>query len=211
MPDSGVRPPTVWFALCDLVKHPVRHLVYGWNWKSAVTSSGVRALLFFFANIAAGPAAALRAMLTELALRGVTAGVYGSITQGFRRAEPRWAGMLVAMIVVPALTHSLEYLVHSLRGTPHLGLSILVSVCFTVISTAFNLYAMREGLLIVGEGSKSLGADMKAMPRLIGAFLGAAATVPFRWFKNLGQDEQEHGAEEGTTSGQEGSEAAAHV
>jgi hypothetical protein len=210
---NGSAPHTVRFAVLDLVRHPVKHLVYGWNWKSAVTSSGVRSLLFFFANIAAGPAAALRALLTELALRGVTAGVYGSITQGFRRAEPRWAGMLVVLIVVPALTHSLEYLVHSLRGTPHLGLSILISVCFTVVSTAFNLFAMREGLLIVGKGSRSLGEDLKAMPRLILAFLATAVTLPLARLKDWVEGDQDDDRDAGGAAphGSEGSEAPAPI
>src|SRR5512138_3102625 len=175
---EGREPITVWSALRDLVRHPVQRLVYGWNWKSAVTSSGIRSLLFFFANLSAGPAAAVRALTTELMLRGTTAGVYGSITQGFRKAKPRWAGMLVVLIVVPMITHSMELVVHWMRGTAHLGLSILISACFTGISTAFNLFAMREDLLIVGEGAKSLGEDMKAMPRLIGAFLLAIVLLP---------------------------------
>jgi hypothetical protein len=175
---NGVYSESVRSAVWRLVRHPYQNVLVRWNWKSAVMSSTVRAQLFFFANIASGAHGALRAMLTELVLRAVTAGLYGAITQGFRAATPRWAAMAVVLVVVPVLTHSLELFVHWLRGTPHLFLSVLVSAGFTVVSTAFNLFAMREGFLIVGEGQKSLGQDLKQTPRLIWRFLAALFRLP---------------------------------
>ena len=105
---------------------------------------------FFGANRAAGLDAAVAAMITEFCFRISTAGFYGAVTQAFRRVEPPHAGTIAAMVVLPLLTHSLEFVVHWWRGTPELGLSILASVMFTAVSTSFNLFAMRRGAFVVG-------------------------------------------------------------
>ena len=163
--------PTAGAVLTGLMRHPVRYLVHRWNWKSAVLSSLFRAAIFFFANLVAGWHAALGALLAELMLRGATSGFYGAITEAFSAARPVWAGMMAAMVVLPILNHSLEFLVHWLRGTPKLGLSISASVVFTAFSTAFNVYAMRHGVFTVGSKSKSLGEDFSRMLPLLGQFL----------------------------------------
>jgi hypothetical protein len=144
-----------------------------WNWKAAVLSSTVRALIFFCVNLTAGLHAAFAALLTELIYRGAASGFYGAITEGFRFAEPEWAASLVVMILLPLTGHSTEFVVHFLRGTANLKTSILASVCFTAVSTLFNLYAMRRGVLITGAGQQTLTSDLKRMPMLIGGFLAA--------------------------------------
>jgi hypothetical protein len=68
----------------------------------------------------------------------------------------------------------LEWLVHWSRGTPELAASIGVSIAFTTFSTAFNLFAMRRGVLVVGAGSQSLLDDLRRMPRLMFSFIVAA-------------------------------------
>jgi hypothetical protein len=150
-----------------LFRHPVDSLLKKWNWKSAVLSSLLRASIFFAANISAGLPAALAALYTELAFRGITSGFYGAITEVFSDVEPGWAAAATVMILLPLLNHSVELLVHWLRGTHNLAASILASVCFTAISTLFNLYAMRRGALIVGHGSHSLGRDLLRLPGLL--------------------------------------------
>jgi len=173
--NDGAEPPQpVLRILRDLFLHPVDMVVRRWNWKSAYLSSIIRALIFFCANLAAGPRAAVAALLTELTFRGVASGFYGAITEAFRYAEPEWAAALVAMILLPIAGHSAEFLVHFLRGTVKLKAGMIASVSFTAVSTAFNLYAMRQGALITGEGQQSLGNDMKRMPRLIIGFLAWA-------------------------------------
>jgi hypothetical protein len=150
-----------------LFRHPVDSLLKKWNWKSAILSSLLRAFIFFAANLSAGLPAALAALYTELAFRGVTSGFYGAITEAFCDVEPAWAAGITVMILLPILNHSVELLVHWLRGTHNLATSILASVCFTAFSTLFNLYAMRRGALIVGKGSRSLARDLLRLPRLI--------------------------------------------
>lgn len=169
-PDS-LNSEGIGHVLLALVRHPIDQLVRRWNWKSAVLSAASRAALFFGANLSAGVDAALAAMLTELAFRGPTAGFYGALTQALSRATPHWAGTLAAMVLLPVAGHTLELLVHWLRGTENLGTSIVASVLFTLFSTLFNLFAMRRGALIVGDGRASLWQDLRRMPRLVGAFI----------------------------------------
>jgi hypothetical protein len=171
-PETNAEGLTVGQILAGLVRHPVPRLVRRWNWKSALLSSIVRSALFFWANLDAGAAAARAALLTELLLRGTTAGFYGALTQAFRPARPEWAGTLAALLVLPAASHLGEFGVHWLGGTPRLAASIGASVTFTVVSTAFNLFAMRRGALIVGAGSDSIWSDLRRTPRLLVAFVG---------------------------------------
>ncbi len=163
--------PTVGAALLGLFRHPTRNLLSRWNWKSAVLSSLFRACIFFFSNLSAGWHAAVGALLAELALRAVTSGFYGAITEAFSEARPEWAAMTAAMLVLPVVNHSLEFLVHWLRGTPKLAVSITASVIFTAWSTSFNVYAMRHGILTVGGRSKTLREDMRRVLPLFAQFI----------------------------------------
>jgi len=178
---------TIAAVLRGLCRHPRELLIRRWNWKAAILSSILRALIFFCANLTAGWHAAVGAMLAEFAYRGVTSGFYGAITQACRQAEPVWRANLVAAVLLPLLSHSLELSVHVLRGTPKLWTSFISSLCFTAISTMFNLYAMRRGALVVCSDAGSLGADMCRMPRLIAGFLAAGPLAIWQWFrKNAG-------------------------
>lgn len=139
-----VRDRTVKSAVGRLLRSPYECLVARWNWKSALFSSLWRAGIFFATNAAYGWRAAVGAMVAEFVFRAATAGFYGVITQEIAGARPRWLGNLVTIIAMPMLAHNLEAAVHFLRQTPNLRGSILVSVCFTVLSTMFNLHAMRR-------------------------------------------------------------------
>lgn len=163
--------PSVPEAIGDLLRHPIRHLVRRWNWKAAILSSVSRAALFFVVNLPAGRTAAVGALLTELAYRAATSGFHAALTQGIGRAEPAWAATLTAMAILPAVGHGGELFVHWLRGTPRLGESVLASVAFTVISTAFHVFAMRRGVLIVGDRRQTLLADLRSLPGVAVAFV----------------------------------------
>jgi hypothetical protein len=170
--------PTVWQVLRDVWRHPLRHFVKQWNWKSAIVSAVSRATLFLLVNLPAGVDAGLHAMQTELLFRAVVSGALGSLTQSFSRARPARTAALVALLLLPALGHTAEFLVHRQAGTARLGASVLVSIAFSVITTAFNLFAMRRGALIVGAGGQSLWADARRLPRLVIGF-GLALLRPF--------------------------------
>jgi hypothetical protein len=178
--DACVPQETVGQVLSCLVRHPIDRIARRWNWKSAVLSSAFRASLFFSANLGAGLDAAFAAMLTEFVFRGLTAGFYGGLTQSFRHATPHWLASLTVMVLLPISTHTTEFFVHWLRGTERLTASLTVSVVFTIISTLFNLFAMRRGALIVGEGRGSLLADLRQIPRLIVLFVASLVCISRR-------------------------------
>src|SRR5271165_3632296 len=131
-----------------------------WNWKAALLSSLFRSSVFFTANLSAGRKAAVAAMMTELVYRAVTSGFYGALTQRFSRIQPAWRAAVTAFLLLPLVQHSLELLVHFLRGTANLRVSIGASVAFTGLSTLVNLCLMRNGVLVTGEGCKTLGQDL---------------------------------------------------
>lgn len=170
--------------LLSFVRNPRETLLRRWNWKSAVTSSIVRAAVFFGVNLTAGAEAAWAAFWTELVFRACTSGFYGAITQGFSTVRPAWKGTLGAFVLLPFFNHSLEFLAHWWRGTEELALSILASVCFTGISSAFHCFVMRRGLMIVGDGSQGLLADLAQMPRAVWLFV----TAPFEMVGRLVSD-----------------------
>lgn len=173
-------------ALSGLITRPVDVLLRRWNWKAALTSSVVRGAIFFVANMKSGWAAASGAMLAEWTYRAITSGSYGALTQTLGEVEPEWQGAACAMVVLPVLSHSVEFAVHRARHTPHLKTSIIASVVFTVFSTLFNLFAMRRGTMIVGRGAPSLGDDLRAMPRVVASFLAALPLWAWRSWRGCG-------------------------
>jgi len=162
---------TVAGAFRHLVRHPVDSLVRRWNWKSAVLSPLFRSQIFLAVNLRAGWKAALGAMAAEFAYRSLAAGFCGALTQAFRGAEPAWMAGLAVAVLLPLVSHSIELLIHWLRGTPNLWASMAASVIFTAISTVFNWYAMRKGVFVVGEGSATLAADLRRIPRILFEFV----------------------------------------
>jgi hypothetical protein len=174
---AGENALTIFDVLHRLVTQPGETLIRNWNWKSSMFSSVLRALVFLCANLTAGWRAASGAMLAEFIYRGISAGFYGAITQAFRKAEPAWAAGVAVMILLPLVSHVLELAIHLTRGTPKIITSVIASVCFTVVSTLFHFYAVRQGALLVESGAESLGADMKRLPRLIAGFAGSVPVL----------------------------------
>jgi hypothetical protein len=171
---------TVFDVFRQLLATPGNLLLRKWNWKSAAFSSLLRAAIFFFCNLTAGLHAAAGAMLAEFVYRGITSGFYGALTQAFRKAEPVWQASVTVMVLLPLSSHSLEFVVHLARHTPHLRSSIVSSVCFTAVSTLFNLYAMRRGVLVTGAGAGSVASDMRRIPALIAGFVAAGPLALYR-------------------------------
>jgi len=93
------------------------------------------------------------------------------LTEAFRDAEPPWTAALTVMFLLPVANHSIELLVHWMRGTQKLLPSIAASAILTAFSTLFNFYVMRRGVLIVGAGRHSLGDDLLNLPRLVVDFV----------------------------------------
>lgn len=111
--------------------------------------------------------AALGAMLADSVYRITTSGFYGAATQQISRGRPRWLASIAALIVLPAVSHTIEFLIHWTRGTPNLKRSILLSMSFTAIATLFNVYVMSRGFFTVGPGSRSVIGDFVALYKTI--------------------------------------------
>lgn len=177
--DALLNEEPVWTVLRGLCCRPIEKIVRRWNWKAAFLSSLIRSLIFLFANMSAGYSAALAAMAREFGFRAVASGFYGGITQSFRVAQPRWLGTLTAVLLMPVLNHSAEFLLHSLLRTPNLKTSMGASIGFTVLSTGFNLFAMRKGVLITGPNNQNLAQDLKMMPKLLLSYTLLLLTAPW--------------------------------
>ena len=138
-----------------------------WNWKAAVASAACRACVFFVANLPAGYDAAWSAWRVELVYRLIASGFYGALTERFSRWSARRRATVSALILLPALGHTVEYLVHLEAGTARAGSAVLASVLFTVVTTRFNLFAMRRGVFLSGAGRQPLRQDIRSLMRLV--------------------------------------------
>jgi hypothetical protein len=173
--DNITLPPvSVPKALADLAFNPWR-LLLRWNWKTALLSACIRGTIFGAANLGAGLGAALGAMWVEAALFATLAGFYGALAQAFRRAQPAWAATMTVTTLVPAVSHTLEYLAHNASGTKRIATGVAASISLSILSALFNLFAMRRGVLIVGDERASLIDDLRRMPRVIFDFV---MTIP---------------------------------
>ena len=183
MPQSDkttTSPLSVPEAFVDLLLNPGRRLLLLWNWKTALLSACVRGTIFFLANIGAGLGAAIGAMGVEAALFATLAGFYGALAQAFRLAQPAWAATMTVMALMPTINHSLEYVLHSASGTERLATGLVASISLSVISAVFNLFAMRRGVLIVGDERASLINDLRRMPRVVFDFVMAVPRALWR-------------------------------
>lgn len=170
-PSGEAGDPAVTAVLADLVRRPRHHLVARWNWKAAFVSGVVRGLLFLAVTRGSGVEAAGAALGVEFAYRMASTGGWSALTQAFRRATPGWAAGLVVMVAIPVTAHALEFGVHLLAGTVELGRATAASMALTVASAAFTLFAMRRGVLIVGDADQqSFRRDVAALPGLVARF-----------------------------------------
>lgn len=141
-----------------------------WNWKAALLSAVLRALVFLVINWTAGSHAALAATVAEFGYRILTSGFYGSLIQRFRKVEPAWKASLLVVLLLPIVNQGLDFALHWANGTPKLGASLLASSVITVWASLFNLYAMRQGALVAGTEGRTLMEDIRALPGLLVGF-----------------------------------------
>jgi hypothetical protein len=141
-----------------------------WNWKAALLSAVLRALVFLAINWTAGSRAALAATVAEFGYRILTSGFYGSLIQRFRKVEPAWKANLIVILLLPVVNQGLDLLIHWANGTPKLGASLAASSLITIWASLFNLYAMRRGALVAGAEGRALREDIRALPGLLAGF-----------------------------------------
>lgn len=138
-----------------------------WNWKTALFSAFLRAVLFAAVALRAGPPTVLKVVLVEFVITTVAAGFQGALTQALRGIEPAWRATLLCTLAVALINHPAEYLFHTLAGTPHTAAGIAVSLVYTIIATQFSLYVMRAGVFLAGAEGRSFSDDLRQLPGLL--------------------------------------------
>lgn len=162
---------TVGQALLQLARHPIHSFVINWNWKSALFSALLRASIFLIATIRRPLVDISVAVAVEIAFSTAVAGVYGSFTQAMRWARPEWLSRTIFVVVLPSILLLFDYIAHFYTGMRHMRLSLIMSAIFTGLASLFNLYIMRQGVMLVGGEGGPLHRDLRSMPRLIAGFV----------------------------------------
>jgi len=169
----------------SLYRHP-KQIIRRWNWKTAFMGAIVRASFYFTVYKASHESwiVTLTAMAVEFAFRFFTSGVSGALIQSFRHVTPAWAATAIISFTLPAISHVIEFSTHyaqeqyfsnifpSAEGSARRK-TLAVSVLFSVISAIFNIFMMRNGVMLVGAGDEtnSFLDDLKSIPRLILEFI----------------------------------------
>lgn len=168
----------------NLLAHPAQ-IITRWNWKSALMGACVRASFYFTVYWASRESwlVTLTAVFVELCFRFITTGMAGAVVQSFRKATPQWAATAVISVMLPTITHIIEFFTHYIQETYYSNIfpasenrarlkTFAISVLFSVISAMFNMYIMRRGVMLVGAGeeTRTLWSDIKSMPVLVKDF-----------------------------------------
>jgi hypothetical protein len=189
---------SVFDVFSNLVQHPAQ-LITRWNWKAALLGAILRASFYFTVYKASKEnwVVTLTAMLVEFVFRFVTSGVSGALIQSFRRASPAWIATAIVTVSLPVFSHSVEFITHYAQEKYFATVfaaaendartkAFAISVMFSVLSAMFNIFAMRHGVLLVGAGeeTKSLGSDLKKIPKLIAEFVSFLPIQMLKFFRS---------------------------
>ncbi len=176
---------TVFDVFRNLFRHPVQ-ILNRWNWKSAMMGAILRAFFYLAVYKASREnwIVTLTAMTVEFSFRFFTSGVSGALVQSFRRARPVWLATLVVTISLPIFSHTVEFFTHYMQEAYFSDVfaaaennarqkAFAVSVLFSVLSAMFNIFIMRNGVLLVGAGNdtNSFVNDLKQIPLLLLVFI----------------------------------------
>ncbi|MFZ0706167.1 MAG: hypothetical protein WAM71_11230 [Candidatus Korobacteraceae bacterium] len=171
--DQGNESPrtTVGKALLQVLGDPFYYFVRHWNWKSALFGAFNRGTIFLIATMKRGRVEMSVAVLVEILFTCATAGIYAAFTQAMRFAEPEWLGAGVVALVIPGALYGADYFAHIWTGMHNVRPAVGFATGLSVISTLFNLFIMRRGAMVVGEGSQPLWRDLLRIPVLLAQFL----------------------------------------
>ena len=93
---SDQHHPRLSKALLLMLRHPIRGVLFHWNWKAALLSAAIRSAIFFGVNLRAGRISAVKAMLVEAVYAAWASGLFGAVTQRqaleLLRTEPAASG-----------------------------------------------------------------------------------------------------------------------
>ncbi len=177
-PATTVPTNTIAEAWTNLLRDPglfIRH----WNYKGAILSGALRAPIFLITYLIARESIrlAIGAALLQFTFRFLFAGIGGAMIQAFRRVEPAWKALFTILLIVPVISHLLEFSIqfsfaYATGTNDHTDEAITRSICVSIISALFTLFIMRRNVMIVGEAeSKSLLSDIIRLPSLIFHFI----------------------------------------
>lgn len=169
--------------LAEIWWHPKRFLFDGWNWKAAALSVLFRAPVFIISTQRHGLHTMATAGIVESVFRIAITGINASITQAVEWANPQWMVAILVLAAIPGVTMGLQAIAHGLASTPNLRTGLLASLTLSVVSSGFNWFSMRKGVLLVGGESPSFGTDLSRMPILIGRFIASPALIVWRAMK----------------------------
>ncbi len=168
----------------SLVRHPLQ-VIKRWNWKSALLGAILRASFYFTVYQASKETllVTLTAVVVEFTFRFFTSGISGAIVQSFRKAKPAWLATLIVSVSLPIFSHTIEFFSHYAQeayfsdvfpasANNSRRVAFATSVIISVVSALFNIFMMRNGVLLVGAGEEtnSLWGDFKRIPWLIYEF-----------------------------------------
>lgn len=119
--------------------------------------------------------------IVEMGYVLLTAGIFSAWQQQALGIKPRYLAWLVVVMIVPLTSLGADAVAHSLLDHVNahaLGIGALI---FTLISAMFHWHVMENGVMIVGEESRTFMSDMKRLPGLVLSFVIA----PARWLREL--------------------------
>ena len=171
--DAGNESPrtTVGKALLQVLSNPFYYFIQQWNWKSAMFGAINRSAIFLVATMKRGRVEMSVAVVVEILFSCATAGIYAAFTQAMRFAEPEWLGAGVVALIIPGVLFGADYFAHVWTGMHNVRPAVGFATGLSVVSTLFNLFIMRRGALVVGEGSQPLWRDLIRIPGLIVQFV----------------------------------------
>jgi hypothetical protein len=173
---NAAQQPRLKDLLAGIILRPEQLILY-WNWKAALLSITLRGPIFFTAALQKGWGAAPLTLLMESIFCALGVGIYNALVQILKDATPQWLTVTLLTVVFPGILQAVEYILHGLRGTPHLHAAAAISLCVGAMATLFNWFAMRRGVMLVGEESGGLWSDLRRMPIV---FFNFVAALP-RW------------------------------
>jgi hypothetical protein len=151
--------------------HLPRILARCFNWKVALLSALSRGTIFFAVTLLSGWRCAAGALAIEFVFRGLTSGLDGALAEALCGARPLWLAGGLVTVVIPLVENALEYGLHRGFGTPHLTAGAWVSLSVTAVSSLFNWYAMRQGILRTFGAQRPFLADLRLLPGTVAQFL----------------------------------------
>jgi hypothetical protein len=152
--------------------------VHALDWKAAVITAIFRGAACMAALPHVHPHARQHFSVVEMAYVLLTAGIFSAWQQQALGMRPRYFFWLVVVVMVPLGIDALAHMLLDHINAHALGWSALA---FTLVSAMFHWHVIQNGVMLVGEQSRSLSSDIRQLPGLLLSF----AAAPIRWLREL--------------------------